>query len=517
MLCYRLNREELLMQKDIQDVVKQYREYIEKIEHYHHAVDILYWDLRTKTPKKGMEQRAEVIGTLSTEIFQMTVSNEMEKYLECLSEPSVLKTIDEITLKSVLEYKKEFERSRKIPKEMYKEYVILTSKAEEVWEDAKQNNDFESFKPYLEKIVEFTKKFIELWGYEGHPYNALLDQYEPGMTVEILDTVFEELKQSTVAILNRITNSNKRIQDQFFTGHFEKEKQKAFGEYLLKYIGFDFAAGCLDESVHPFTGGPHSGDIRVTTNYLLEDMRSSTFSCIHEGGHGIYEQNISLELLGTNLCTGTSMGIHESQSRFFENMIGRSFGFWKGIYPKVKEFFPGQFDNVSVEAFFTGINQVQPSLIRVEADELTYNLHIILRYEIEKGLFDGRYNVSELPTIWKERMKEYLGVVPETDAEGVLQDTHWSGGAFGYFPSYSLGNIYAAQFAEAMKKEIGDYEILVEKGEFKPILEWLKQRIHRFGKLKTPLEILKEATGQEMDASYLIEYFERKYREIYDI
>ena len=506
------------MEKTLKTWVAEFKLHMKKIAYFQNALGILYWDCRTNTPKKGLERESEVIGFLSTQVYQLTVSEEMDRFLEVLSKDEHSTALDPVTAKSVREFRKESERMKKIPPEMYEEYVVLTAKAENIWEDAKKNNDFKLFEPYLAKIVAFNRKFTELWGYREHPYDALLDPYEPGMTVAVLDRLFAQLRQATVGILKRIQTGGRPVPTEIFNGKFSIDRQEAIGRYLLEEIGFDFSAGTLHESEHPFTGGAnHPGDVRLTTHYYENDVRSSIFSCIHEGGHGIYEQNIDAELLNTPLGTGTSMGVHESQSRFYENRIGRSRSFWQRYYPKLREYFPETFAAVSLEDFYRGINCVTPSLIRVEADELTYNLHIILRYEIEKALIEGSCQVADLPRIWGDKMEEYLGIRPRTDAEGVLQDVHWSGGSFGYFPSYSIGNIYSAQFAAAMERDGLQLDSLIEQGDFMQIREWLGRHIHRWGKLKTPAEILRDATGESIDASYLIKYFEAKYREIYGI
>ncbi|HYH05115.1 MAG TPA: carboxypeptidase M32 [Bacillota bacterium] len=506
------------MEKSLETWVAEFKEHTKKIAYYQNALGILYWDSRTNTPKKGQERESEVIGFLSTQVYQLTVSADMDQFLDVLSKDEHLRALDPATAKSVREYRKENERMKKIPPEMYEEYVVLTAKAESIWEDAKKNNDFKLFELYLTKIVDFNRKFAKLWGYQEHPYDALLDPYEPGMTVDILDKLFADLRQSTVTILKRIQNSGHPVNTEIFNGKFSVARQEAIGRYLLEEIGFDFAAGTLHESEHPFTGGAnHRGDVRLTTHYYENDIRSSIFSCIHEGGHGIYEQNITADLIDTPLGTGTSMGVHESQSRFYENRIGRSRSFWQRYYPKVQEYFPETFTAVSLDDFYRGVNCVTPSLVRVEADELTYNLHIILRYEIEKALIEGSCQVTDLPQIWGDKMEEYLGVRPRTDAEGVLQDVHWSGGSFGYFPSYSIGNIYSAQFAAAMERDGLNLDLLIEQGDFAKIRQWLGGHIHYFGKLKTPAEILQDATGESIDASYLIKYFEKKYGEIYGI
>ncbi|MDR7072466.1 carboxypeptidase M32 [Fictibacillus barbaricus] len=495
-------------------VEKEFLDYVKKMVHINEAIGLMYWDLRTGAPKKGVEQRSEVIGTLSSDVFAMSTSEEMKAYIEELSKPEVQDTLSDVTKKTLEDVKKDFERNAKIPPAEFKEYVILQSKAESVWEEAKGKSDFSLFQPYLEKLVEFNKKFIGYWGYEGNKYNTLLDMYEPGVTVEILDETFAKLRDRIVPLLQKVKEAG-QPETSFLFDHFPKEKQKEFSLHVLKDMGYDFDSGRLDETVHPFAIGLNPGDVRVTTKYMENDFRTAVFGTIHEGGHALYEQNISEELVGTPLCSGTSMGIHESQSLFWENFVGRHHGFWKNNYSTLKNISGAQFNGVELDDFYRSINVVEPSLIRIEADEMTYPLHVIVRYEIEKGLFNDEIEVKDLPRIWNEKMQEYIGVTPKNDAEGVLQDVHWSGGSFGYFPSYALGYIYAAQLKNAMVKDLPDFDALMEAGNFLPIKEWLTKNVHQYGKMKKPIEILEDVTGEGLNPDHLIAYFEKKYSDIY--
>lgn len=495
-------------------VERDFLDYVKKMEAYGEALSLVYWDLRTGAPKQGIEQRSEVIGVLSSEVFRMSTSEEMAAYIAKLSADNDLQ---EVTKKTLEECKKEYDRNKKIPAAEYKEYVILQSKAESVWEEAKAASDFEMFRPYLEKLVEMTKKFVNYWGYEGNKYNTLLDLYEPGVTVEVLDQVFGDLREKIVPLVQRIAESDHKPETKFLFEHFPKEKQKEFSLEVLKQMGYNFQAGRLDETVHPFAMGLNPGDVRVTTKYDESDFRTAVFGTIHEGGHALYEQNISKELVGTPLCSGTSMGIHESQSLFYENFVGRNYSFWKKNYQMLKDHASGQFDNVELDDFYGAINESKPSLIRIEADELTYPLHVIIRYEIEKGLFNDEIEVKDLPRIWNEKYEQYLGVKPDSDGNGVLQDVHWSGGMFGYFPSYALGYMYAAQFKNAMLKDLPNFDSLLEEGNLAPIKEWFTERVHQYGKLKKPLEILNDVTGEGLNAEYLVDYLYEKYQGVYKL
>jgi carboxypeptidase Taq len=494
-------------------IEREFLEYVKKMTAYNEALSLIFWDLRTGAPKQGVQQRTEVIGMLSSEVFKMSTSEEMAAYIAKLT-PTEL---SEVTRKVLEECKKDYDRNKKVPAEEYKEYVILQSKAESMWEEAKAKSDFPMFQPYLEKLVEMNKRFINYWGYKGNKYNTLLDMYEPGITVEVLDRVFGDLREKIVPLVKQISESSHHPKTDFLFESFSKENQKSFSLKILSQMGYNFDAGRLDETVHPFAIGLNPGDVRVTTKYDEKDFRTAVFGTIHEGGHALYEQNISKDLIGTPLCTGTSMGIHESQSLFYENFVGRDYSFWIKNYDLLKEFSNGQFDDVPLDDFYRAINESKPSLIRIEADELTYALHIIIRYEIEKGLFNGEIEVKDLPQIWNDKYEEYLGVRPDNDGNGVLQDVHWAGGSFGYFPSYALGYMYAAQFKHAMIKDIPNYEELLAEGNLLPIKEWFTKRVHQYGKLKKPLEILHEVTGEGLNATYLVDYLYEKYGKVYQL
>jgi carboxypeptidase Taq len=501
------------MSRKVEEVEKEFMEYVKKMSSYNEALGLLYWDLRTGAPKQGVEQRAEVIGMLSSEVFKMSTSEEMASYIANLSNED----LSETTRKILEECKQQYDRNKKIPAEEYKEYVILQSNSESIWEEAKAKSDFNLFSPYLEKLVEMTKRFVGYWGATGNNYDVLLDMYEPGISVEVLDSVFGELRDAIVPLVKQISESKNKPTNNFLFETFPKTKQREFSLAVLEKMGYNFNAGRLDETVHPFAIGLSPGDVRVTTNYDEQDFRTAVFGTIHEGGHALYEQNISKDLIGTPLCSGTSMGIHESQSLFYENIVGRSFSFWKGNYELLKTFASGQFDEVSIEDFYHAINESKPSFIRIEADELTYPLHIIIRYEIEKGLFNNEIEVKDLPKIWNDMYEKYLGIRPENDAKGVLQDVHWAGGSFGYFPSYALGYMYAAQFKHKLLEDLPNFDQFLAEGELLPIKEWLNKNIHQYGKLKKPLEILHDVTGEGLNAKYLIDYLYQKFTKVYQL
>jgi len=487
----------------------------EKIVHLESIAGLLSWDQKVIAPKKGKAQFSKSFGVLQSEIFNLMISKEMG---ELLKELAARSEEFDLTTKARIRLRKHFyDRSKSIPSDLYKEYAVLCNDANHAWEEAREKNDFQLYLPYLQRIVDIKKQFVDFYGYEKHPYDALLDEFEPGLTVEVLDPLFARIREKSISLLERIKGAAYKTPVEIVKQLFPTEKQKQFNRFLLPFLGFDLEAGRLDETVHPFAQTINTGDVRLTTRYLEHNVLSALFGTIHEAGHGIYEQQISQDIEGTVLCTGTSFGIHESQSRFLENMVGRSETFWQFFLPKLKEFFPDQLKDVTVREFYEAINSVNPSFIRVEADELTYNLHIMLRYEIEKELFEGKIEVKDLPAIWNQKMQEFLVIVPPTDTLGVLQDVHWSFGGFGYFPSYSLGNLYAAQLLKTMKKELPDFEQYLSEGNLKPIMAWLREKIHQHGSLYTPYELIKEVTGEKLNATYLVEYLEEKYSKVYQL
>ncbi|MGN7479411.1 carboxypeptidase M32 [Solibacillus silvestris] len=489
-------------------------DYVKKMQNYSEALSVIYWDMRTGAPRKGLEQRAEVIGTLSAELFALQTSDELGMMLTKLEN----ETLDFVTRRLYEEVKKNYDESKKIPADEFKAYTILKAKSESAWEDAKAKADFQVFLPYLKEIIEYQKRFIQYWGLKnGSAYNTLLDKYEPDMTTHMLDKLFGELKSAIVPLVKAIESSTNKPDTAILFKHFPKSGQHAASIQLLEQLGYDFDAGRLDETVHPFMIGLNSGDIRITTKYSERDFRSAVFGTIHECGHALYEQNIDSSLNGLPLSTGASMGIHESQSLFYENIIGRNENFWRQNYSILQMHSPEQFNGVPVEEFLKAINYSEPSLIRIEADELTYPLHIMIRYEIEREIFNGDLQAEDLPRVWNEKYEEYLGIRPQNDAEGVLQDMHWSDGSFGYFPSYALGFMYAAQWKHAMDKDIPNFDELLHSGDITPIKRWLTEKVHQYGALKKPNELILEGTGEPLSAKYLADYLQQKYTKLYNL
>ncbi|SFB16956.1 carboxypeptidase Taq [Cohnella sp. OV330] len=495
--------------------IVRFRALTTQIKHYEELLGVVYWDMRTGAPRKGIAQRSEAVGTLSSEMFRLSTSAEMGELLDELDGADADGELSDVDRKLIKETRKDYERNLKIPPELYREYVVLTSQAETEWEEAKAKSDFKGFLPYLKQIIDYNRRFIALWGVKGTPYDTLLDMYEPGTTTADLDRLFGELRHRLVPLAADIAQRGDKPDTAFLQGTFDKAAQKRFSLYTLGQMGYDFEAGRLDESVHPFATGLSTGDVRITTRYLEDDLTSALFGTIHECGHALYEQNVDPKLNGTPLCGGTSMGIHESQSRLWENMIGRSRGFWERYLPELKKEFPAQLEGVEAEAFYRGINVVEPSLIRIEADELTYNLHIMIRYEIEKMLFNEDLDPERLEEVWNAKYKEALGIEPSNAGEGVLQDVHWSGGMFGYFPSYSLGNMYAAQMLKTAERELPTLHEDIAAGRLLPLKEWLTEKVYRHGKMLEPGEIIERITGEPLRSDYLCDYLEEKYKEIY--
>lgn len=485
---------------------------------YNYASSLIGWDSATgDTPKAGLDKKSQYSGTLAGERYRILTSPEFKSSV--LSAASQMETIPNDQEKAMVrEWKKSIERMEKIPEDVYTAYIELISKTEILWEDAKENNDFEGFVPYYQEIFDYQKKFAEYYGYEDHPYNALLEDFEPGMTVKQLDLFFGELRAEIVPLLKTITAvKNKKTESfDFLSRQVPADQQEKFSRRLCDIIGFDLKRGMLATSEHPFTNTLCQNDVRITSNYDETNFTSAIFSTTHEGGHGIYEQCQSPELEDMGLSGGASSAIHESQSRMYENVFGRSMEFWKCYYAEMQETFNGVIDDVNIEHFHKAINQVTPSLIRVEADELTYALHVMVRYEIEKGLMEGSIQPSELSQIWKEKMKDYLGIEPPTDTLGVLQDVHWSCGLVGYFPSYALGNAYAAQLLHYMLKEVDVFGNL-EKGDFSKIHAWLNEKVHRHGQVYLPDDLIVRATGEAFNPKYYVTYLKEKYKDIYQL
>ena len=495
-----------------------------EIQRINSAASVLSWDQETYMPAGGGEARAEQIAVLQGIAHQKLVSSEVQSLLSQWVDPASGQATDqpgdswdEPSRSLLREVWRDFNRAQKLPSDFVMKLSRECSLAQQVWAEAKQHNKFSMFLPNLRTVLQLKREEAEYLGYEGSPYNALLDVYEPGATIATLQPVFAVLKARLVPLLKRITQSRVRIDDNILRHPYDHSRQLEFGRLVLTAMGYDFERGRLDLSAHPFTTSFHPTDVRVTTRVHEHELQSCLFSCIHEGGHALYDQGLDQRYFGTPLGDSVSLGIHESQSRLWENCVGRSRPFWLFFYPILQQTFPDQLRGVDVEQFYAAINHVKPSLIRVEADELTYNLHIMLRFEIEQGLVEGKTQPEDLPTIWNQKMEEYLGIRPPSDAEGVLQDVHWSFGAFGYFPTYTLGNLYSVQFFEQAKSELPELEADIAAGHLLPLRRWLEQKIHRWGRMFTPAHLAERITGSSLRPEPFLNYVERKYGELYQL
>lgn len=491
---------------------EQLKTYVDRAMAIKAAMTLFEWDNETLAPPAAGELTSNVIGVLSGEYFQAVTNDEVKQLVKkCRKEE-----LDEVAAANVRELAEELEQLDCIPQDEYEANARLVAKATAVWSKAKRNKDFEAFAPTLEKVIGFQKKFASYRAKKGQNlYDVMLDTYEKGFDAENLDRFFGLLKKELVPFLKKVQEEGRRIEAGFLAGDYPEPDQEKLAKFLAEYVGFQFDKGVLAVSAHPFTTNLHNKDVRITTHYT-DHMDSSLFSVIHEAGHGIYELGIRDDLTLTPVGQGASMGMHESQSRFFENIIGRNPAFWEPIYGKVQNLFPEQLGNVSLEQFVDAVNKVEPGLIRTEADELTYSLHVLIRYEIEKQLIQGDIDIKDLPRIWADKYEEYLGIRPENTAEGVLQDIHWSQGSFGYFPSYALGSAFGAQLYYYMKQHM-DFDGLLREGKVSVIREFLRENIHQYGKLKTSRQILKDVTGEDFNPEYYVKYLKEKYSGLYGL
>jgi len=494
-----------------------------EIQHLRDAAALLSWDQETYMPAGGGRARADQIALLQTLAHDKFVSSDIENLLASHIDTTTglandtKSGLDAVSKAFIRETWRDFSRAKKFPSEFITRLERECSLAQQVWAEAREENDFGKFLPNLQTIIALKHEEVEYLGYTDSPYNTLLDTYEPGATVAQLTPLFATLRQGLVSLLEEIRISPSPPDDSLLYQTYDTDQQLEFGKLVLTKMGYDFTRGRLDLSAHPFTTSFHPTDVRVTTRVFENDLQSCLFSCIHEGGHGLYDQGLPAVHHGTPLGESLSLGIHESQSRLWENSVGRSRAFWEYFFPLLKERFATQLNGITVNTFFAAINTVKPSLIRVEADEITYNLHIMLRFEIELDVIEKRVEVKDLPELWRMKMKEYLGVVPKTEAEGVLQDVHWSFGAFGYFPTYTLGNLYAAMLYQKAKIDIPSLETSIAQGNLIPLKDWLNNRIHKYGRQFTSEELIRRATGQSLSAEPFLQAIRHKMQEIYGL
>lgn len=487
------------------------REDIAKILDVHSAISLMHWDLEVLMPPKGAEARGQQLATLSGIAHRMLTDPSIGQAIDELRDAG-LEGDDALTLREI---DHDYSLATKLPESFVTNVAEKQSRAYQAWVEAREKNDFRIFQPHLETVVELLREKAELLGYEGSPYNALLAEYERGMTTEEIRPIFAELADRQSDLVERIMNSPNQPDNAWTEQEWDEQAQWDFTIEVLRDIGYDFDAGRQDKSVHPFTTNFDVNDVRITTRIHKDELFSALTGSIHEGGHALYEQGfLPIDQRGI-LGQAVSLGIHESQSRMWENMIGRSLPFWKRYENRIKSFYPGQMDGITADELYRAVNRVTPSLIRVEADECTYNLHIILRFEIEVGLIEGDVKVADVPELWSAKMKEYLGLDVPSDAEGCLQDIHWSHGSIGYFPTYALGNLYAAQLFEAIERDVPTLWADVESGNFETLLTWLRQHVHQLGRRKFAKEIVEDSTGKAPSSKPYLDYLESKYGELY--
>ncbi len=486
------------------------------------AISVLTWDARTQMPPGGAETRGQQLATLSSLAHERLTGEPLRGALESAEqEISAGDTVQQRTLQHVREAVDLYER---LPPALTAELAHLKTVSQGVWQEARRGADFSLFAPYLERMVGLNRQLAEAVGYREHPYDALLAQYEPGMTARKLQDLFSYLKAGILPLLEKIRSSNQEPRQDFLTRNFPESEQRAFNLRLAEGFGYDLSRGRLDTSAHPFEISFTRQDVRITTRYDRHFLPMSLFGTLHEVGHALYEQGVAPELTRTALTSdfsglyavgGASYGLHESQSRLWENLVGRSRAFWQRHFPELQGMFPEQLGDVDAETFYRAVNRVSPSLIRVEADEVTYNLHIMLRAELELGLLDGTLKVSDLPEAWNAKYEEYMGLTPPDAATGVLQDIHWSAGLFGSFPTYTVGNVMASQFFEAAKVQVPDLTHALAAGDYAPLRTWLTENIYRHGRTYTPQELLERATGRSLDVAPYLAYLDDKYGDLY--
>lgn len=479
------------------------------------AASILDWDQQTYMPSGAAQARAEQTATLSQFIHQLVVSEETGKLLAQAETDTQGRDPDDDDVRMLAVARRDYDRATKLPTELVTEIARHQTLSQEVWLRARQTSDFALFAPYLQKMLDLYRQKAEYLGYTAHIYDALLDDYEPGARQADVAAMFTDMKPHLVRLTHEIAASKHPVDDSPIHGNFPADKQKELTLSVVRALGFDMARGRQDEAAHPFCSNASRDDVRLTTRFDPEYLGQALYASMHEAGHGMYEQGSAPEYEGTVLAGGTSLGVHESQSRLWENLVGRSRAFSHFLFPHLQSFFPDALGGVDVEAYYRAINKVVPSLIRVEADEVTYNLHILLRFELECELLTGSLTVSELPAAWNDRMKTYLGITPPDDAHGVLQDIHWSCGLLGYFPTYSIGNLLSAQIWNAVRQALPDLDGQIARGEFAPLLGWLQTRIYRHGHKYLPRELIMKATGEAPTSRYYVDYLTGKYTDIY--
>lgn len=480
---------------------------------YYHAMSVLSLDGETVAPARSALGRSKTMGILSGASYQLLVNDEVREVLSTILDSR--EQVDAPIARRAELLKEQLDDMTRIPQEEYVAYQTLTSQSSAIWHQAKENNDFPLFAPYLEKLIDYNRRFASYKNPDKPAYDVLLDDYEKGASMSMLDPFFALLREKLTPVILEVAQRPAPATD-FLHQSFPITQQRVFSDRVMTMMGMDRECCAIGETEHPFTDGFNKWDVRITTHYYENDLASSLYSVIHEGGHALYEMGVGDEMQFTCLSGGSTMGIHESQSRFYENLIGRSLPFCKALLPVAQELFPTQLSGVTPEMLYAAVNESKPSLIRTEADELTYAHHVMIRYELEKLMMSGQVKVNELPALWNQFYKDYLGVTVPSDREGILQDSHWSGGAIGYFPSYALGSAYGVQMLTAMEKDV-DVWSAAEKGDLTPITAWLGEHVHRYGCLLKPAQLLEKAMGGAFDPNCYINYLTQKFSALYHL
>jgi len=487
---------------------------LEEISRLGHVMGLLHWDQEVIMPQGGAESRAGQLATLAGIFHEKTTAPVLGDWLDQLEScPEAHFNTHEWC--NIQEARREYDRETKVPKDLVQEIAELGSKGHHIWVQARKDNKFSDFAGVLTRLIELKKQWAHCVDPDQHPYDVNMDVYERGFTMAQADPLFDRLKSELIPLIKSIQESSYQPDCAFMAGRFPIEKQEQLGKQISSDMGFSFDHGRMDVSVHPFCGGGDSTDVRITTRYREDNFVESLYAVIHETGHGLYEQGRMSESRALPVSESLTTGIHESQSLFWERMIAQQKSFCAHYLDLFRETFPDNLNRIDLQTFYEGINASQPSFIRVEADEVTYPMHVILRYEIEKGLFDGTFAVQQLPKIWNDKMEDYLGIRPPSDQQGVLQDVHWSGGSFGYFPSYTLGAMYAVQFYNSLKKEMPDLEEQIAQGKLSLVKNWLNKNIHSQGRLYSTEDLLRKVTGEILNPEYFISYIKNKYQKIY--
>ncbi len=492
----------------------QLKDLLGEIYDLNHAQAVLGWDQQVNMPVKGAEDRGDQLATLARLAHQRATSEELGRLLDDLRGLDAAPDSFEARLVKVA--RRDYEKHTRVSAAWVSEFARATTVAQSAWEKAKANNEFSVFRPHLEKILELNRQYAAFFAPYTHVYDPLLDIYEPGLKTAEVQAIFATLRPQQVKLIQAI-REKPEVDDRLLFQAFDEQDQWDFGMEVIQRFGYDFERGRQDRSVHPFTTSFGLDDVRITTRFDPKFLNPALFGTMHECGHALYELGIAHSLRRTPLADGASMAVHESQSRMWENLVGRSKAFWVFFYPRLQRAFPAQFGNVSLDTFYRAINKVAPSLIRVEADEATYNLHIMLRLELEIAMLEGALAVKDLPEAWNQRMRDYLGITPPNDSLGVLQDVHWSGGMMGYFPTYALGNLVSVQIWEKIQQDIPDLEEQMMRGEFAALLGWLREHVHQYGAMFEPQELIQKVTGSKIDPQPYLRYLQGKFGELYGL